>query len=82
LGSGIDDPVWDATVFNSQRVEERFGCIKTVAGLRQHPTIGARAGRLGVHLTAAACKLVRLPKLSAAAWPGCIALLADAEYHR
>jgi hypothetical protein len=32
-------------------------------------------------LTAAACKLVRLPKLSAAAWPGCIALLADAEYH-
>jgi transposase len=50
-----------------KRIEERFGWIKTVAGLRQTRHRGtARVGWLFT-LTAAACNLVRLPKLLAAA---------------
>jgi transposase len=49
-----------------KRIEERFGWIKTVAGLRQTRHRGtARVGWLFT-LTAAACNLVRLPKLLAA----------------
>jgi transposase len=50
-----------------KRIEERFGWIKTVAGLRQTRHRGtARVGWLFT-LTAAACNVVRLPKLLAAA---------------
>jgi len=49
-----------------KRIEEGFGWIKTVGGLRQTRHRGsARVGWLFT-LTAAACNLVRLPKLLAA----------------
>jgi transposase len=49
-----------------KRIEESFGWIKTVGGLRQTRHRGsARVGWLFT-LTAAACNLVRLPKLLAA----------------
>jgi DDE family transposase len=49
-----------------KRIEESFGWIKTVAGLRKTRHRGtARVGWLFT-LTAAACNLVRLPKLLAA----------------
>ena len=49
-----------------QRIEERFGWIKTVGGLRKTRHRGsARVGWLFT-LTAAACNLVRRPKLLAA----------------
>ena len=49
-----------------QRIEESFGWIKTVGGLRKTRHRGtARVGWLFT-LTAAACNLVRLPKLLAA----------------
>ena len=80
-----------------KRIEERFGWIKTVAGLRQTRHRGtARVGWLFT-LTAAACNVVRLPKLLAAARPcpdspqsadprpnggrGSLALPAEAESH-
>jgi transposase len=50
-----------------KRIEEAFGWIKTVGGLRQTRHRGtARVGWLFT-LTAAACNLIRLPKLLAAA---------------
>ena len=46
-----------------KRIEEPFGWIKTAAGLRKTRHRGlARVGWV-VTLTAAACSLVRLPKL-------------------
>ena len=49
-----------------KRIEEAFGWIKTVAGLRKTRHRGtARVGWLFT-LTATACNLVRLPKLLAA----------------
>ena len=49
------------------RIEESFGWIKTVGGLRKTRHRGsARVGWLFT-LTAAACNLIRLPKLLAAA---------------
>ena len=49
-----------------KRIEEGFGWIKTVGGLRKTRHRGtARVGWLFT-LTAAACNLVRLPKLLAA----------------
>ena len=50
-----------------KRIEEPFGWIKAAAGLRRTRHRGL--GRVGwvVALTAAACNLVRLPKLLASA---------------
>ena len=50
-----------------KRIEEPFGWIKTAAGLRRTRHRGL--GRVGwvVTLTAAACNLVRLPKILASA---------------
>ena len=49
-----------------KRIEEAFGWIKTVGGLRKTRHRGtARVGWLFT-LTATACNLVRLPKLLAA----------------
>jgi IS5 family transposase len=52
-----------------QRIEEAFGGIKTVAGLRKTRFRGLARGDLAFTLVAAACNLVRLPRLLAGATP-------------
>jgi hypothetical protein len=46
-----------------QRIEEAFGWIKTVGGLRKTRHRGTERVGWMITLTAAACNLVRLPKL-------------------
>src|SRR5215204_5006870 len=59
-------PGYAASLRVRKRIEEAFGWIKTVGGLRKTRHRGtARVGWLFM-LTAAACNLVRLPKLLAA----------------
>jgi hypothetical protein len=50
-----------------KRIEEPFGWIKAAAGLRKIRCCGLKRVGWMVTLTAAACNLVRLPKLIAAA---------------
>src|ERR1700756_3520329 len=50
-----------------KRIEEAFGCIKTVAGLRQTKLRGLAKVDWGFTFAAAAYNLVRAPKLIAAA---------------
>ena len=58
-------PGYAASLRVRKRIEEAFGWIKTVAGLRKTRHLGtARVGWLFT-LTATACNLVRLPKLLA-----------------
>src|SRR5258708_16064617 len=50
-----------------KRIEEGFGWMKTCGGMRQTPHRGSERVGWTFTLTAAACNLVRLPKLLAAA---------------
>ncbi len=50
-----------------KRIEEGFGLIKTVAGLRKTRHRGTARADWMFTLTAAACNLVRIPKLFAPA---------------
>jgi IS5 family transposase len=51
-----------------KRIEEAFGWIKTTGGLRKTRHRGTARVGWQFTLTAAACNLIRLPKLLAAAW--------------
>jgi hypothetical protein len=50
-----------------KRIEEGFGWLKTIAGLRKTKYRGLEKVRWAFILTAAAYNLIRLPKLMAAA---------------
>lgn len=51
----------------AKRIEEGFGWIKTYGGMRKTRHVGNPRVAWAFKLTAAACNLVRLPKLLAAA---------------
>jgi transposase len=63
VGLGIDDPVWNVTVFTN--IEEIFGWLKTIAGLRQTKFRGLARIRMAFTFALAAYNLIRMPKLVA-----------------
>ena len=58
-------PGYDISQRVRKRIEEGFGWMKTIGGMRETQIPKPRKGRLVIHLAAAAYNLIRLPKLMA-----------------